>query len=414
MKKIFLVFLIFSGILGSGFAIWYVTKPKADTDTTAGDTNPGPTKKPLSVNVALVVMEPVPILLESVGTVEPEQSVAIRPEVTGTLQGVFFREGDLVKAGQLLFQIDPKAFQAEVNKARAIVARDQALLAEAQAQERRLAPLVQQEYITRQEYDQAVAQKKSAAATAQVNRAQLQSVQIQYERTRIRAPISGRAGNLNIKPGNLVTATTQDPLVVINRIQPVLVSFSIPQQQLETVRHHQQTGVMQVEIRREKDSVAIAQGTLTFIDNSVDPITGTIKLKAQIPNETEALWPGELVTLRLVLGIQTDALTVPETAVQPGQQGSFVYVIDQGKAQVQPVNIARQIGPKIVIANGLTAGQQVIVNVPHSLKPGSPVQAMAPKEASTSTPGQNSPVVKDKPQPKLSTSLSSAPVVNPP
>jgi multidrug efflux system membrane fusion protein len=378
MKKTIIAILVASGLVAAGVAIWFFTLPK--TEGMAG----GPDKRvarPVSVHTVPVATGAVPIVLDAVGTVEADQSVAVRAEVSGVLQKIAFREGDQVKAGQLLFQIDPGVPQAEVDKARANLARDQAAADEAQAQARRLQNLAAKEFVTQQEYAQAMAQEQAAIATVRADQAALKSVQLQLAYSRITSPISGRAGILNIKPGNLVSATSTTPLVTINAILPVMVSFSVPQQQLQAIREQQHKHTLAVEIRRDANDAVLTKGVLVFIDNAVDTLTGTIRMKARIPNQDEAIWPGELVSLRLILGIQKDALIVPESAIQLGQNGAYVYTVADGKAHMQAVKVARQVGSQVVVTEGLNAGQQVIISPPNTLRPESPVELAGAKKA---------------------------------
>jgi RND family efflux transporter MFP subunit len=378
MKKSIIAILIASGVVAAGVAVWFFTLPK--TEGMAG----GPDKRvarPVQVRTVTVATGAVPIVLDAVGAVEADQSVAVRAEVSGVLQTIAFREGDQVKAGQLLFQIDPGVPQAEVDKARANLARDQAAADEAQAQARRLQNLAAKEFVTQQEYAQAMAQEQAAIATVRADQAALKSVQLQLAYSRITSPISGRAGILNIKPGNLVSSTSTTPLVTINAIRPVMVSFSVPQQQLQAIREQQHKHTLTVEIRRDANDAVLTKGALAFIDNAVDTLTGTIRMKARIPNQDEAIWPGELVSLRLILSIQQDALTVPETAIQLGQNGTSVYAVVDGKAHMQAVKVARQVGSQVVVAEGLSAGQQVIVSPPNTLRPESPVELAGAKKA---------------------------------
>lgn len=371
MKKSMIAILVASLLIAAGVAIWFVTKPV--TEGLAG----GPDKraaKTVQVHAVAVTTGAVPIVLDAVGTVEADQSVAVRAEVSGVLQKIHFREGDLVKAGQLLFQIAPDVPQAEVDKARANLARDRALANEAQAQVRRLEPLAVREYVTQQEFAQTKTQEQSAIATVRADEAALKSVQVQLGYSRITSPISGRAGIMNIKPGNLVSAASTTPLVTINATRPVMVSFSVPQQELQAIREQQRKHTLAVEIRRDAKETVLTKGALAFIDNAVDTQTGTIRMKARIPNQDEIIWPGELVSLRLILGVQQDALVIPESAIQLGQNGSYVYALVGGKAHVQPIKVARQMGSLIVVADGLDAGQQVIINPPNTLRPESLVE----------------------------------------
>ncbi len=376
MKKTIITILIILGAIAAGAAVWYITKPKTE------GMDGGPDKraaKAMQVHTVPVATAAVPIVLDAVGTVEADQSVAVRAEVSGVLQKIAFREGDLVKAGQLLFQIDASLPQAEVDKARANLARDQASAKEARAQASRLESLVAKEYVTQQEYALAVAQEQAANATVRADQAALKSVQAQLGYARITSPISGRAGILNIKQGNLVSAASATPLVTINATRPVMVSFSVPQQQLQAAREGQRQHPLAVEVRRDAKDEVLTKGTLAFIDNTVDTQTGTIRMKARIPNQDEIIWPGELVSLRLILGVQQDALVIPEAAIQLGQNGSFVYALVDGKAHVQAIKVARQLGSQVVVADGLDAGQQVIINPPSNLRPESTVEPVGAK-----------------------------------
>ena len=221
----------------------------------------------------------------------------------------------------------------------------------------------------------AATQVKALEATADANRAALEQAQLQLSYTQISAPISGRTGSLSVKTGNLVTAGTGGaPLVVINSTQPILVSLSVPQRYLDDVRRYWNTPELKVQISPNPAAPAVAEGTLVFMDNTVNPQTGTIVLKARVKNEKEELWPGQFIAARIILRIEKDAVVVPEGAVQPGQDGPFVYVVRDGKATMQEIQIARQLGEQMVISKGLSGGEQVIVDVPSTLTAGVPVQ----------------------------------------
>lgn len=375
-KTIAIVFSL--AVIAAGVAIWFYTKPKAEGMAGAPDKRGA---RAIPVHAAPVVAAAVPIVLDAVGTVEADQSVAVRAEVSGVLQKIAFREGDMVKAGQLLFQIDPGVPQAEVDKARANLARDEAAANEARAQAHRLQSLAAKEFVTQQEYAQAMAQEQAAIATVKADQAALKSVQLQLAYSRITSPITGRAGILNIKPGNLVSAASTTPLVTINATKPVMVSFSVPQQQLQAIRAQQSKHALAVEVRLDPKDAPVAKGALAFIDNAVDTQTGTIRMKARIPNQDESIWPGELVSLRLILGVQQDALVAPESAIQLGQNGAYVYTMSDGKAHMRPIKVARQVGTQVVVAEGIEAGQQVILSPPNTLRPESPVELAGARKA---------------------------------
>lgn len=377
-----LVFAVIGLVAGGGY--WYWSQ-QASGAAGEGETSPSPKAKGkgkgkgggvLTVRAAQAVARPMPVLIEAVGTVEPEHSVQVRAQVGGVLQSVFFKEGDRVKAGQMLFQIDPATYQAQYNQALAALARDRAQLENARAQQQRLEPLLKREFITRQEYDVAVTSTKSLEATVQADQAAAEQSRIQLSYCRITAPIGGRTGTLAIRAGNLVVpASTGTPLVTINTMDPILVSFSIPERQLDELRRYESDPQMHIDIVPDRNAPAVAQGKLVFVDNTVTPQTGTVLLKTRVPNANEVIWPGQFVNVRVTLTIESEAVVVPEAAVQPGQDGSFVYVIDENsKVKVQPVVISRQIGGDVVIASGIKAGDRVITEIPQALAPGATVQ----------------------------------------
>jgi multidrug efflux system membrane fusion protein len=376
--------LVFCAVGAAGYGAWWWWWSSSATGGEAQTAKAGKGAKgskggrgaELFVKAAAVVVKPMPVLIEDVGTVEPEHSVQVRAQVSGVLQSVMFKEGDKVKAGQQLFQIDPRTFDAIYRQAQAQLARDQAQLENAKVQRDRLAPLLKREFITQQEFDVAVTSTKSLEAIVAADQALLEQARIQVGFTRIHAPIGGRTGTLAVKPGNLVpTAGGGVPLVTINSTDPILVSFSIPERLLEEIRRHQNEKDMRIEILPDRNGPPVAQGKLVFVDNTVTPQTGTVLLKTRVDNRDEVLWPGQFVNVRIVLRIEPEAVVVPEAAVQPGQDGSFVYLIDaDDKVQVRPVKLARQIGNEVVIASGVKGGDRVITEIPQALQPGATVR----------------------------------------
>jgi len=381
MKRLsmIVVFLAMGAMAGGGYWYWS-QRPAADAaESPAKGKGKGKGKGaggPLTVRATAAVVKPMPVLIEAVGTVEPEHSVQVRAQVSGVLKAVQFKEGDKVKAGQVLFLIDPATYQAQYNQALAALARDRAQLENARAQQQRLEPLLKREFITRQEYDVAVTSAKSLEATVQADQAAAEQLRIQLSYARITSPISGRTGALLVKSGNLVQAAGAGaPLVTINTMDPILVSFSIPERQLEEVRRYQNDREMRIEILPDRNAPAAAEGKLVFVDNTVTAQTGTVLLKTRVANPNELIWPGQFVNVRIVLTIEPEAVVVPEAAVQPGQDGSFVYLIDENsKVKVQQVKISRQLGADVVIASGVKAGDRVITEIPQALMPGATVQ----------------------------------------
>jgi RND family efflux transporter MFP subunit len=370
MKKTFFIIALLT-LAGAGVYLWTGGKEKAGA---AGQN--AARDRPIAVKTVTAKVQPMPVIVEAVGTVEPEHSVAVRAQVNGVLEQVLFREGDKVQKGALLFRIDDRALRAALDQARAALARDQAQLREAEAQRERLKPLAEREYITRQEYAQAVASARALAASVGVDRAQVEAARVQLGYSEIRAPITGRTGSLAVKAGNLVSAAATTPLVVINSIQPVRVAFNIPQAYLEEVRHQAGSGEMRVQISREQGGATVAEGEVVFIDNTVNPETGTVLLKARVSNENEALWPGEFIAARLILKVEPNAVVVSAAAVRPGQNGSYVFVVEEARARLQPVKVSRQIEDLAVIAEGLEGGEAVITEIPYDLAPGKTVKVV--------------------------------------
>lgn len=372
-----LVFVIVGAVVAAGY--WYWTRVTLSTpgETTKASKGKGAGKGGrgglLTVKATKAVTKPMPVIIDAVGTVEPEHSVQVRPQVGGILEAVHFREGDQVKAGQVLFQIDARTYKAQYEQALAALARDRAQLENARAQQERLEPLLKREYITRQEYDVAVTSAKSLEATVKADEASVEQARIQLEFTRIRTPIAGRTGTLAVKPGNLVS--TNAPLVTINSMDPILVGFSIPERQLDDIRRHENDKEMRIDILPDRNGPPVAQGRLVFIDNTVTPQTGTVLLKTRVANARHLIWPGQFVNVRIVLTTEPDAVVVPDAAVQPGQDGSFVYLVDDNnQVQVQPIVVSRQIGGDVVVSKGVKAGDRVITEIPQALQPGARVQ----------------------------------------
>ena len=383
MKPLWKILLIVCVIAGGGGFYWWKSQPAPKTPEAAKGKAAKAEGKgagrrgggPVSVRILTVTPQAMPVVIDAVGSAESEHSVAVRPQINGVLTSVLFKEGDYVKDGQSLFRIDPRSTQAAVDQARAAVVRDQAQLAQAKEQEARLRPLMEKDYITRNDYDVAATLVKSLEATVASSRAQLEQAQLQFSYAQISAPIAGRTGDLSVRSGNLVNAGTGGtPLVVINSTKPILVSLSVPQRNLDDVRRAWNASQLKVEISANRGGPTVAEGQLVFIDNAVNTQTGTILLKARVKNEHEELWPGQFVAARIILKVEQDAIALPETAVQPGQDRPFVYVVRDGKAIMQEVQISRQIGNLIVLSKGVTPGEQVVVDVPYALTDGAQVQ----------------------------------------
>ncbi len=385
MKRISMMalFSVIAAMAGGGYWYWQKSaaagadKGKAVAQGKDGKEAKGKGKGrggPVAVRMTTAKRQAMPVVIDAVGGVEPENSVAVRPQVGGTLTAVLFKEGDYVRQGQVLFRIDARPMQVSVAQTQAAVSRDEAQLAQARAQEQRLRPLAEKEYITRQEYDVAATQAKSLEATVVANKAVVDAAQLQLSYSQITSPIAGRTGSLSVKAGTLLAAGTGGaPLVLINSTKPILVALSVPQRNLDDIRAIWGRRDLKVEIAPNGGGPLIATGTLVFIDNAVNPTTGTILVKARVKNDKEELWPGQFVSGRIVLRVEEDAITVPESAIQPGQEGPFVYVVREGRARLQYVTVDRQIGRDVVVSKGLQGGEQLVIEVPPTLTNGSQV-----------------------------------------
>jgi len=325
------------------------------------------------VAVAHVEKRDVPYEIDATGTIEPMQTVSVSAQVGGILTHIDFKEGDDVKQGQVLFQIDPRPFEAALQQARAGLAKDSAQLTTALQDEQRFAQLVQKDYVTQQQYDQAKANALSGRATVDADEAMVETAKLNLEYATIRSPIAGRAGAILLKEGNLVHAGGT-PLVVINQIRPIMARFAVSAVHLPRIRQYQ-SDTLSVVAQPASGLGAPSRGTLSFLDNAVDTTTGTIMMKARFPNTDAVLWPGEFVNVALELYVERGALVVPTTAVVQSQSGTSVFTIDaNGIAEQQPVQVERTAGDMSIIEKGLSVGQTVVTDGQLRITDGTKVQ----------------------------------------
>jgi len=346
------------------------------------DPAPANTAPPAApVVVGQVVRRDVPVSLRSIGNVTPLATVDVRAQVDGKILAVRFAEGADVTKGQPLFVIDSEPYKIALAQAEAALARDQAMLQKAKGDVERYAKLVAKEYVTREQYETAEAQAGSLEATIRADQAAVAAARLDLSRTTIEAPISGRAGTFRVDAGNLVKASG-DPLVTILANRPVRVSFSAPEKYLSEIRGRQARGALHVMASAPGEIGQGHEGTLTFIDNTVDRTTGTIKLEATFPNDDRALWPGQFVELTLLISTQADAVVVPTSAIQAGQQGSYVFVVKEDQtAEMRPVVVDRTLGDESVVARGLEGGETVVTDGQLRVIPGAKVVAAPPQKA---------------------------------
>ncbi|HMA17729.1 MAG TPA: efflux RND transporter periplasmic adaptor subunit [Thermoanaerobaculia bacterium] len=328
------------------------------------------------VVVASVARQDVPVEVRAIGHVEPYATVAVKALVGGQVTRVGFREGEDVRRGDLLFQIDPRPYQAALARARGELERDRAIARNAEEDVKRYSELVEKDYVTRQQYDATRAAAAAALATAKAGEAAVETAKLQLAYCTVTAPVSGRTGSLLVNAGNVVKGNDDKPLVVLNQIQPVYVSFSVPESSLAQIRERLAPGeALKVAAFPSGDPSRTQWGQLSFVDNTVDTGTGTILLKGTFPNPNEELWPGEYVDVVVTLSTDASAIVVPSQAVQTGQAGQYVWVVKADlTVESRPVTVARTQGPIAVVAKGLQAGERVVTDGQMRLAPGAKVE----------------------------------------
>jgi multidrug efflux system membrane fusion protein len=325
------------------------------------------------VTVATVVSKDVPLQLQAIGNVESLSTVTIKAQVSGLLVGVHFKDGDFVKKGQLLFTIDKTPFLADLRHWESTLAKDEAQAENARVDAQRMEGLMRAGVISKQQYDASFANANALKATVAADKADVETSKINLQYTTIYSPITGRTGAVAVKPGNLVKANDVPILVTINQIEPIYVTFAIPEQQLADLKKYSAAKTLVVQAAPQ-GSTQRFEGKLSFIDNTVDLTTGTIKLKATFANQQHALWPGQFVDVNLTLATQSNAIVIPSAALMTGQSGTFVYVVDQDMTvKPQPVKVAHSVGDESVIASGLQAGQRVVTDGQLQVVPGGKV-----------------------------------------
>ena len=358
-----------------GVGLWSIVHPAQAADD-AKDKGKRPPEGPVAVTTTLVKAQDMPIFRTGIGTVAPTYSVTVKARVDGELDKVAFTEGQDVKKGQLLAQLDPRTLQAQLLQAQAARAKDQATLANARVDLQRYTTLIAQDAATQQQLDTQKALVNQLEATVKSDDAQVNAAQVQLGFTTIVAPISGRTGARLVDPGNIVHAADATGLVVINQIDPISVVFTLPDDAVQDTIHALDTKKPVLVQAFPRDGGAmLGAGTLTLLNNQIDVATGTVQLKASFLNAQHNLWPGQFVNVRLILGTRAKALTVPEAAVQRSQSGVYIYVVDDETKTVrsQTIALTQTQDGVAVVSSGLEAGQRVVVDGQYKLKPGSKV-----------------------------------------
>ena len=335
-------------------------------------------RPPAPVSVVAAASEDVPIYLDEIGKSVAREVVSIQPQVSGRITALHFADGADVKKGDPLFTIDPRPYQASLDAAEADLAEARAALDLARVQYARAADLVETNAVSRSEYDT----RKSAVevAEAQIGRGQaaVETARLNLEYCSVRSPIDGRTGHRLVDVGNVVEAN-KGPLLVIQRLDPIYADFTITENDLTSVQKNMEQGTLRVEVRLPDEPGDPRPGELTFLDNAVQDGTGTVKLRATIPNRDQRFWPGRFVKVRLVLSTIKDAVLVPASATQTSAKGEFVYVVkDDSTAEMRPVTLGQRHENRVVVAQGLAAGERVVIEGQMAVMPGGKVRVAEP------------------------------------
>ena len=361
----------------------------------------GPARKPVvPVVVAEVLRKDMPVIVRAIGRVTSPATVSVRPQVTGSIHEVHFADGQPVKEGDLLFTIDKRPFEVALDQARASHAEAEAKAENAADQARRYASLDKTGSVSKDEVATFESAAKAAEATVQVALAAVKGAELQLDYCSIRAPIDGRAGKALVTAGNVVSAN-QTELVILNQTAPVEVTFSVAEQQLPSVRRGMAAGRPKVTARTAGTERQEVDGELTFIDNTVKAATGTVELKAAFRNDPQLLWPGQFVGLRVQVDLTQNAVVAPGAAIQDGQDGTYVFLIKDGKtAELRNVVVDRSANDEAVISSGLEGGEQVVVDGQSRLTKGSPVEIVPADKAPISPDAMAStpPILERAPQ----------------
>jgi multidrug efflux system membrane fusion protein len=323
---------------------------------------PPPPAPAVPVSVATATRKNMPDLLTAIGTVEAINSVAVKSLVDGQLLEAHVKDGEAVKAGQLLFKIDARPAQAALAQAQAALAKDVAARELAKAQVDRYQPVAAKGFISADQMQQYLTAFEAAAASVKVDQANVAASNLTLGYTDIYAPFAGRAGRILVQPGNLVKANDTNALLTINQIAPIFVNFAVPGSYVERVRNAHAKGALVVQA--QGDGMTKAQtGELAFVDNAVDPTTNTVKLRANFANADESLWPGQFINITLTMGTDENAVVVPEAAVKDGPNGTYVFVVKTDKhAEQRTVQVTRTVAGETVIAKGLDGSESVVID----------------------------------------------------
>jgi multidrug efflux system membrane fusion protein len=361
-----------AAVVAAGVVTWHLQNEAAK----AASQPSSPAEAAVPVTDAVVKRQDVPIYLSGLGSVQAFNTVTVKARVDGQLDRLGYTEGQDVKKGDLIAQIDPRPFQAQLAQAQAAKARDEAQLQNARLDLQRFSNLATKEFASRQSVDTQRAMVAQLEAAVQGDQAAIDNATVQLGYTKILAPITGRTGVRLIDEGNIIHANDAGGLVVITQLQPISVVFVLAQDHLDDITTEMAKGTLKVEAFKRDDTTRLGEGTLALIDNQIDATTGTIKLKATFANANNTLWPGEFINARLLLRVRQNVLTVPAQVVQRGPKGTFAYVIkSDDTVEQRPVTTGRARNGLVIVRDGLAEGERVVVDGQYKLRAGARVQA---------------------------------------
>ena len=365
--------------LAAGGGLYYLTTQGEAVDKTAKSKRE---RSSAPVRIAKVSQQTVPVRVDAIGTVQANSVVQIKSRVEGQIMSAGFKEGQIVRKGDLLFQIDPRPFQAQLKQAEANRARDMAQLEKAKSDLERYSALSNKGYSSQQRFEEARAAVDVYTAAIRAGEQAIEIARLNLEFATIEAPVTGRAGSILVYPGNLVEANKDPPLVTINETQPIHVGFAVPEQYLAEIKRRMAAGRLLVGVTIPEDKGPPISGQVTFVDNQVDVQTGTILLKATFPNADDRLTPGQFVNVSMTLSSLENAVVIPSRALQINQNGPFVFVVKEDKTvDMRPVEVGPQAGDITVILEGAAPGETVVTDGQLRLSPGSKVAPKGAEEA---------------------------------
>ena len=381
------VILTVLAVAGGGyFLLEQFGHDKARAAAAASGT-PGPT---VPVTVVIAEKKDIPVFVRGIGTVQAYKMVSVKTRIDGQIVKVSFEEGQQVKVGDPLFQIDPRPFQALLEQAQAAKQRDEALLAGATLDFERYGKLIGSGFQSRQSYDQQKAVVESLKGSLASDQAQIDTAQLNLTYADMRAPIDGRTGQRLVDLGNMVQTSQGTTLVTITQVKPIFVNFTVPQDATDEIRRNQATGALAVLAYSSDDKTKLAEGKITLIDNQIDTTTGTLRLKATFENTDERLWPGEFVNARLQLSVRRDAVTVPQRAVMQGASGYYAYVVKpDNTVERRVVEVVATQDGIAVIGSGMSAGEKIVSDGQYRLVNGSRVRVDPPTAEVVPAPGKS-------------------------